>query len=270
MARILLVEPDEAVANDMGASLKGHAEWHVTRVGSLLEAIRAAGETVFDAAVLDTDQPDGNGLDILDFLRIGSPGIQILLVSDRRDEEIVFHALSHGVGDYLLKDSHLSQELPRRVDALLERGSAEGLVDTLAAADRYDARPEAEAPDGRADESSLARALGVIVGGPVLAVAVFDSRGKPLATRLFPGVDPEGFGFALGTIHGQVGGLWTYAELKPLGYDMLVDVDAGTLGVTAIPGTFIVAALMERETPRAKALEILDRAARKVYETLKG
>ncbi|HEX2021137.1 MAG TPA: response regulator [Candidatus Thermoplasmatota archaeon] len=270
MTRILVVEPDEVVASDMRASLGQNTDWHVIRVASLMEAIRAAGEDRFDAAVLDPDLPDGNGLDIVDFLRIGSPGIRILLVSDSGDEEVVFHALSHGVGDYLVKDSHLSQELPRRVDALLERGSADGLVDTLAAAGSYDTRPEGAGNEGAAQETSLQRALGVIVGGPILAAGVFDSRGKPVAARLFPGVDPDGFGFAIGIIHGQIGGLWTYAELKPSGYDILVDVDAGLLALTAIPGTFVVAVLMEKDVPRAKALEIADRAARKVFESLKS
>lgn len=267
--RILLVEPDEKAAADMSLSLEGHPEWEVTRVGSLLEAIRVAGETPFQAAVLDYDLPDGTGLDILDFLRIGSPGIQIVLVSDRGSEDIVFHALSHGVGDYLVKDSHLGQELARRIDALLDRG-ANHVVDTLTAATKYDKAPVDEDRATPVPESALDRALGIIVGGPILAAGIFDSRGKVIAARFYPGLDPDGAGFALATIHGQIGALWTYAELKPLGYEMLVEVDAGLLAVTAIPGTFVVALLMERQTEHDRALERLEMAARKVFETLRG
>ena len=249
--------------------LKDHHDWEVVRVGSLLEAIRAAGDTAFDAAILDYDQPDGTGLDILDFLRIGSPGIRILMVSDKGNEQIAFHALSHGVGDYLVKDSHLAHELPRRVDALLDTTSSHGLVEALAPT-RYEPAPvdvdRTPVPSGTA----LDRALEIIVGGPILAAGVFDTRGKPYATRLVPGVDPDGVGFALATIHGQIGALWTYGELKPLGYEMLIEVDAGLLGVTAIPGTFVVALLMERDTDHARALERLEMAARKIFETLRG
>lgn len=271
MTRILLVEQDDAAAQDMDRALHLRADWEVTRVASLLEAIRAAGDAPFDAVVLDYDLPDGSGLDILDFLRIGSPGIGILLISDRATEEVVFHALSHGVADHLVKDSHLAQELPRRVDAILDRVAEGALVESLHAAGPYEAVPR-EAPRAGASPAAgpLDRALAAIVGGPILACGVFDSRGKAIATRHFPGADPEGLGFALGTIHGQVGALWTYAELKPVGYEMLIELDAGLLGITAIPGTYVIALLMERATPRDKALERLEMAARRIFEAVQA
>lgn len=271
MTRILLVEPDPSAAENMRDALGDHPDWEVTRVGSLLEAIRAAGDTPFDAAILDYDQPDGSGLDIIDFLRIGSPGIRILMVSDTSNEQIAFHALSHGVGDYLVKDTHLERELPRRVDALLETAGGGGLVETLTPMTSYEPAPrDTDAHEPVPRESSLDQALNVIVGGPILAAAVYDSRGKTIAARLYPGLDADGIGFALATLHGQVGSLWTYGELKPLGYEMLIEIDAGLLGVTAIPGTFIIAVLMERDTDHDKALERCEMAARKIYETLRG
>lgn len=270
MTRILLVEPDEGAAVDMKTTLAGHSDWEVTRVGSLLEAIRAAGDTAFDAAILDYDQPDGTGLDILDFLRIGSPGIRILMVSDKGNEQIAFHALSHGVGDYLIKDSHLHHELARRIDALLDTSPSHDLVDTLSPVTRYESPPTDMDRVPTSNESALDRALGVIVGGPILAAGVYDSRGKTLATRFYPGLDADGIGFALATIHGQIGALWTYGELKPMGYELLIEVDAGLMGITAIPGTFVVILLMERDSEHDKALERLEMAARKIFDTLKG
>src|SRR5438067_5175267 len=133
LTRILLVDPNESESDSLKQSLTQHDGWEVTRVGSVLEAIREAGERSFDAAVLDYDLPDGSGLDILDFLRIGSPGIRILVLGSRKSEDIAFHALSHGAGDFLVKDKHLPAELPRRIDALLESGgfAESALVETL-------------------------------------------------------------------------------------------------------------------------------------------
>lgn len=272
VTRILVVEGDLAQADTIGASLRQKAGWEVTRAGTLLEAIRAAGETAFDAAVLDAELPDGSGLDILDFLRIGSPGIRILLLSDKTDEAMAFHALSHGAGDLLVKDHHLEQELPRRIETLLDRVDAEAaLVSTLLPVTSYDAPGPAPNPEEpTVTGSALDAAMAAIVEGTVVAAGLFDIRGKPVLTRLQRDMDPEGLGFALGTLHGQVGSLWTYGGLKPTGYRTLIDVEGGVLGVTAIPGTYIVALLFEAGTPPRRSLERLDHAGLRLLAALQG
>lgn len=273
VTRILLVEGDALQADTIGASLRQKAGWEVTRAGTLLEAIRAAGEGSFDAAVLDADLPDGSGLDILDFLRIGSPGIRIMLLSDKSNESIAFHALSHGAGDFLVKDNHLETELPRRMETLLERVDAEAaLVQTLLPVTAYETRDvhAADEPPSKQIGSVLDEALEHIVTGNVIAAGLFDIRGRPVATKLQKDTDPEGLGFALGTLHGQVGALWTYGNIKPTGYRMLIEVEGGTMGLTAIPGTFIVALLFESGTPPRRGLEKLDQAGLRLLAALQG
>lgn len=270
MTRILVVEGDEEAADAIHQSLGVRPEWVVTRAKTILEAIRAAGESTFDAAILEAELPDGSGLDILDFLRIGSPGIQIVLVAAKPSEAIAFHALSHGAGDFIVKDKHFGQELPRRIDALLDRVSPESaLVETLAPMRGYDEHEPMPA-GAAAEESAIDRALASLVGGNVVAAGVFDLRGRALATRLFADMDPEGLGFALATIHGQIGALWTYGGLKPTGYEALVDVEGGLLAITAIPGTYVVAVLFEEGMQRRRALERLEQAAKRVHASLHG
>ena len=266
MTRILLVEPDDGAATALRASLGQHSGWEVTRVASVLEAIRTAGETKFDAAILDYDLPDGTGLDLLDFLRIGSPGIRIVMLSDQRSEEIAFHALSHGAGEVLVKDKHLEAELPRRVEGLLEHIDATAaLVETLLPS-TYEDRRFQPAPPQEETQSALQTALHELVTGNVVAAGVWDHLGKPVALRLMPDLDPAGLGFALATIHGQVGGIWTYGNLKPTGYVQLVDVDGGILGITAIPGTFLVAMLFELPIHKHRAMEKLEQAAHRLTQ----
>lgn len=286
MTRILLVEGDDGEAQALDRTLRTHGDWEVVRAGTLLEAIRAAGESKFDAAVLDTDLPDGSGLDILDFLRIGSPNIRIVLLSATPSESVAFHALSHGAGDFIVKDSHLDQELPRRIDALLDHPDAMGaLVETLAPVRAYDVASERRqtlAPvaekrgavvSGALDaepNAALDGALGEIVGQSVLAAGVWDLRGKPVGSKAPADMDPEGVGFAMATLHGQVGALWTYGNLKPTGYRLLIDIEGGLLGVTAIPGTYIVALLFESGYSPRRAMERVDQAGMRVLAALQG
>lgn len=261
MTRILLVEPDEGAATALRSSLVQHDGWEVTRVGSVLEAIRTAGEQKFDAAILDYDLPDGTGLDLLDFLRIGSPGIRIMMLSDQRSEDIAFHALSHGAGEVLVKDNHLEQELPRRMGALLEHiDAAAALVETLLPS-TYDDKKFEPTPTHEEQSSALQVAVRELVTGNVVAAGVWDHLGRPVALRLMPDLDPDGLGFALGTMHGQVGGIWTYGNLKPTGYVSLIDVEGGLLGITAIPGTYLVALLFELPINKHRAMEKLEQAA---------
>lgn len=272
MTRILLVEADDKEAVALDRTLRTHGDWDVVRAATLLEAIRAAGEAPFDAAVLDTELPDGSGLDILDFLRIGSPNIRIMLLSSTPSESVAFHALSHGAGDFMVKDAHLDQELPRRIDALLDHPSAMGaLVETLSPMRAYDA-PESRIPRPQTASAkpmgALEEALGELVNASTLAAGVWDLRGKVVASKTPADLDGEGVGFALATLHGQVGALWTYGNLKPTGYRLLVDVEGGLVAITAIPGTYIVALLLEAGVTPRRAMERLDEAGMRVLAAL--
>jgi CheY-like chemotaxis protein len=271
VTRILLVEGDDRDAQALDRTLRTHDDWEVVRTGTLLEAIRHAGESKFDAAVLDTDLPDGSGLDILDFLRIGSPGIRIVLLSDTASESVAFHALSHGAGDFIVKDTHLEQELPRRIGALLDHPQPMGaLVETLSHVRAYDAPGFGPPLVEVRREGPLDAALGEIVGQSITGAGVWDLRGKCVATKTPADLDADGVGFAMATLHSQVGALWTYGNVKPTGYRLIIDIEGGLLGVTAIPGTFIVAVLFEAGFSPRRALERLDEAGMRVLAALQG
>lgn len=271
MARILLVEGDDDEAQDLQKTLRGREDWDVVTARTLIEAIRVAGEGTFDAAVLNADMPDGSGLDILDFLRIGSPGIRIMLLSAKPNEHIAFHALSHGAGDFMVKDKHLDQELPRRIDAMLDHPTATGaLVETLTAVGAYD-RVDYDAPRAAGHRGNALDALLVeTVASPVLAAGVWDLRGRPIAVQAPADVDGDGLGFAMATIHGQVGALWTYGNLKPTGYRLVIDVEGGLIAVTAIPGTYLVALMFESGFAPRRALDRVDQVGMRVLAALQG
>jgi ActR/RegA family two-component response regulator len=278
---ILLVEGDDVAAAELRDALV-HPGWDVTRASTVLEAIRAAGEMPFDAAVLEADLPDGSGVDLLNFLRITSPNIRIMVLSTEGSEEVAFRALSTGAGDFLVKNRHLAEELPRRIDALLEAGDATGaLVETLLPSDpstlvihedveeAADADPP-EPPARRRDATrpELEPALDAAVGKSAFAAAVYDSRGRILAERLVPPLDAHNLGFGLASIHNQVASLWATSGIKPISYAALVRIEGGLLGITAVPGQILVALLMPEDTGASKALERLTGFARSVSEAL--
>ena len=268
MTRILLVDADEVESADLGRSMTDARGWEIVRAGTLIEAIRMAGESKFDAAVLDADMPDGSGLDILDFLRIGSPGIQIVLLSAKPSEQVAFHALSHGAGDLVVKDKHLERELPGRIEALLDHPAQHTTIETLTPVQVYDRQDYAVAAKPERQASAVEDALAEIVKDNVVAAGVWDLRGRPVAVKAPDDMDGEGIGFALATLHGQVGALWTYGNMKPTGYRLVIDVEGGLLAVTAIPGTYVVALLFETGFAARRALDRADQAGLKILAAL--
>lgn len=278
LTRILLVEEDERDASQIREALATHKDWEIVQVGTVLEAIRTAGETPFDAAVLDYELPDGTGLDLLDFLRIGSPGIRIVLLSKNGSESLAFQALSHGAGDYLVKDRRLPSELPRRMDALLQHVDATAaFVETLRPSEgSYDVHDDeapstpGAAPPPQDRSKEIQAVLEASLQGSVFAGAVYNARGRPLAVHLVPPLDGDALGFSLGMIHAQIGAIGATTELRPLSYATLVQVEGGLLGLTAVPGPYLVALLMAQSTPHDKGLRLLVETARKVADVMKA
>ena len=57
----------------------------VAQAGSLVEARAQAASSDFDVAVLDLSLPDGNGLDLIPYLRQTNPDVGVLILSANLD-----------------------------------------------------------------------------------------------------------------------------------------------------------------------------------------
>jgi len=79
----------------------------------------------YDVVILDINLPDGNGLDLLKFIKEKSPETGVLIVSakDSLDDRLI--GLDLGADDYITKPFHLA-ELNSRVNSLLRRRKFEG------------------------------------------------------------------------------------------------------------------------------------------------
>ncbi len=122
--KILIVEDEPGILHSITA--------YFTRVGYLCEVAttyRAAVEKIhlyqYDCVILDITLPDGNGLDVLEQLKMSksSAGVLILSAKDSLDDRV--KGLELGADDYLPKPFHLT-ELNARVMSLLRRIKFEG------------------------------------------------------------------------------------------------------------------------------------------------
>ncbi len=124
---LLLVEPDDAAAQQVRARLESAASGRV-RIESVtgLEQARlhlATGPV--DCVLLDLWLPDSSGLDTLTNLVADHPNIPIVILSDQGDEATVMAAVREGAQDFLSKDSSDGALLWRTVRYAMERKHTE-------------------------------------------------------------------------------------------------------------------------------------------------
>ncbi|MEV6302438.1 response regulator transcription factor [Actinoplanes sp. NPDC051861] len=120
MARLLLIEDDPAIRNNLLRALRerGHA---VAAAGAAMEGLQTALAERPDLIVLDLGLPDLDGRELLRMLRAVSR--TPVIVATARDEETeMVRLLDAGADDYVVKPFTAAQ-LDARVRAVLRRGA---------------------------------------------------------------------------------------------------------------------------------------------------
>ena len=102
-----------------------YQSWEPRTAGSVQQALTAARQTDFDAAVLDIMLPDGDGVDLMARLRTRDADLPVLFltVKDAIDDRVT--GLRAGGDDYVTKPFNLD-EVVARVEALLRRSLGTG------------------------------------------------------------------------------------------------------------------------------------------------
>jgi DNA-binding NtrC family response regulator len=118
MARILIVEDEPHMAKTLEFLLHDRHELIFATDGR--QAIDHARRTDLDAAILDINLPDMDGLQVLRELRQLRPETQPLMITARKDVKTAVEAMKLGASDYLQKPFE-EEELLMAVDRALEK-----------------------------------------------------------------------------------------------------------------------------------------------------
>ncbi len=122
--RVLLVEDNEDDALLIREELS-ETNMEIERTDRLSTAIARLIEGGIDAVLLDLSLPDAHGLDTIDRVLNGAPGVPIVVLTGFNDEEAAVTAVERGAQDYLIKgqaDGHL---LARALRYAVQRHRAE-------------------------------------------------------------------------------------------------------------------------------------------------
>ncbi|RMH51027.1 MAG: sigma-54-dependent Fis family transcriptional regulator [Zetaproteobacteria bacterium] len=123
---LLLVGRDGESTHAMVGELQ-QAGHYVTRAGGVLQARELFGQGRFDAALIHTDLPDGEGLALLGWIGREHPDTACILCSDDRDPTLPVEAFRAGAADFL-HIPPLPGQVAARLAALPAAGAAHRAV----------------------------------------------------------------------------------------------------------------------------------------------
>ena len=122
--KILIVEDEPSLRELVSRSLE--KERYVVETASDMESAMEKVELYdYDCILLDIMLPDGNGLEILQHLKMLRKKENVIILSAKDSLEDKIHGLDLGADDYLPKPFHLA-ELTARVKSVLRRKHRDG------------------------------------------------------------------------------------------------------------------------------------------------
>lgn len=119
---LLIIEDDRTIAENLYEYLESRGH-QCDYADSLAAASRLLADQVFDAAVLDRNLPDGDGLALARRLRAEGNSLPLLILTARDTLEDKLVGFDAGADDYLVKPFAL-QEVDVRLVALARRSGA--------------------------------------------------------------------------------------------------------------------------------------------------
>jgi len=120
--RALIVD-DEPDIRELLAITLGRMQIHVATAGDYASAIRQLGSERFDLVLTDMRLPDGDGLEIVEWIQDHRPGVPVAVITAHGNVEAAVRALKLGAFDFISKPLDLAA-LRKLITATLKLGES--------------------------------------------------------------------------------------------------------------------------------------------------
>lgn len=122
--KLLIIEDQPELLSDISNFFKGQG-YQCDEASTFYEGEDKIAIYEYEAVILDTGLPDGNGLDLLKKLKAKNSQTSILILSAKDSLDDKLSGLGLGADDYLTKPFHMA-ELNARIHALIRRNLGKG------------------------------------------------------------------------------------------------------------------------------------------------
>lgn len=123
--RILVIEDDELDRTAVRRCLvQSGLSATVDEAASAREALERVGGALYDCVLLDYYIPGAHGLSLLEGIRSAAPGVPLVILTGRGDEEVAVELMKAGAADYLPKASVTPERLASSVRHAIELAHA--------------------------------------------------------------------------------------------------------------------------------------------------
>ena len=127
MTKILLVEDDKSIVDNLSEYLKGE-DFIVESAAGQKQAISKIEKNRYDLVLLDVSLLDGNGFAVCSYIK-SNPDIPVIFLTASDDEYSVVTGLDMGADDYVNKPFR-PRELVSRIKSVLRRtGNTQPLIE---------------------------------------------------------------------------------------------------------------------------------------------
>lgn len=118
MGRSILLVEDSKVNALLYKTYLTEAGYRVHHASTIKEALPMAHEAMPEAAVIDIELPDGNGIDLLKHLRAEYPDLLLIIVTAHATVDFAVEALKQGAHDFIQKPFNAQRLLTTMRNAL--------------------------------------------------------------------------------------------------------------------------------------------------------
>ena len=111
MKKILIIDDHAVVREGIRSALENTGRFHIFQAASKSEAIAQITKIAPDGIIVDINLPDGNGLEIVSWVRSISSTIAIVVLTLNEHSDFLLASMKAGASSYLHKSAPLSELL---------------------------------------------------------------------------------------------------------------------------------------------------------------
>ncbi|MBK9293897.1 MAG: sigma-54-dependent Fis family transcriptional regulator [Oligoflexia bacterium] len=127
--KILLVEDSKAFRESISQLLGVYND--VDEADNLADARKTLSSKSYDVVILDKGLPDGDGINLISFIKDSNPNCVVIILTSDSDFSSVKHCIARGADDYVIKSENIIPDLLVRIPVAVSKAASSRRLENL-------------------------------------------------------------------------------------------------------------------------------------------